>query len=260
MSREGVCDGSAAPFATAVLALDHCTLDAVLRKLKLFQDLPRGEPQLLGGQLPTLFDLRRQLFYRVEFWEDAQQNEKYQVEHWLTWIPTGALLLFDLGFYAFRWFDTLTARGIYFVSRQRHKISSCLHCVLYDGPAGPVRLRESLTYLGALVLVLVLDPICPLPERLNIRTPEHPSLQTFSTTTSIPIVRMIPAARLHSGSSPWWTTERPVWWISQVSFVASSRLQAVAFWRMPITSSQVLTGLSKTITRYSPTESVVSCS
>lgn len=138
-----------ARFATAVLALDHCTLDAVLRKLQLFRDLPRTAPCLLPGQLATLFDLRRQLFYRVEFWEDAQRNEKHDVEHWLEWIPEGALLLFDLGFFAFRWFDTLTSRGIYFVSRQRAKVTFQLYCRLYDGPAGPVRLRESLVYLGA---------------------------------------------------------------------------------------------------------------
>ena len=144
-----VCDFEYARFATAVLALDHCTLDAVLRKLKLFRDLSRKDPRLLPGQLATLFDLRRQLFVRVEFWDDAQQNEKQGVEHWLAFIPKGALLLFDLGFYAFRWFDTLTAAGIFFVSRQRDKVSHVLHCRLYDGPAGEVHLRDSLIYLGA---------------------------------------------------------------------------------------------------------------
>jgi hypothetical protein len=144
-----LCDVPHASFATEIFALDHSTLDALLRKLKLLRKLPRGDPQLIPGQLATLFDLRRQLFARVEFWEDAARNEKYQVEHWLDLIPAGSLLLFDLGFYAFRWFDTLTARGFYFVSRQRDKITYQLYHTLYDGPAGPVRLRESLIYLGA---------------------------------------------------------------------------------------------------------------
>jgi hypothetical protein len=99
--------------------------------------------------LAALFDLRRQLYWDVEFWGDAQQNEKVGVERWLDRLPVGTLLLFDLGFFAFRWFDTLTSRGFYFVSRQREKVSAKLHCFLYDGPAGPVHLKESLVYLGA---------------------------------------------------------------------------------------------------------------
>jgi hypothetical protein len=53
-----------AAFATEVLALDHAKLDAVLRKLKLLRGVPRGSACLLPGQLATLFDLRRQLFFR----------------------------------------------------------------------------------------------------------------------------------------------------------------------------------------------------
>ena len=145
----GVCDTPLAPFASEIVALDHSTLDAVLRKTKLLRGLPRKDPQLLPGQLATLFDVRRQFFFRVEFWEDARQNEKHQVEHWLEFLPAGSLLLFDLGFFAFRWFDTLTQRGYYFVSRQREKISSVVHHVLYDGPAGAVHLKDAVVYLGA---------------------------------------------------------------------------------------------------------------
>jgi hypothetical protein len=144
-----LCDLDAAAFATEILALDHSTLDAVLRKAKLLRGLSRKDPRLLPGQLATLFDIRRQLFFRVEFWEDAKRNEKHDVDHWLSFIPPGSLLLFDLGFYAFRWFDTLTGAGIHFVSRQREKISTTLIQVLYEGPAGPARLKESLVYLGA---------------------------------------------------------------------------------------------------------------
>lgn len=144
-----VCDVPYARFATEVVALDHSTLDAVARKLKLFRDLPRTDPRLLAGQLATLFDLRRQFFWAVEFWEDAQRNEKYRVTHWLDLLPADTLLLFDLGFFSFAWFDTLTARGFYFVCRLREKTSTVLQHTLYDGPAGSVHLKESLVYLGA---------------------------------------------------------------------------------------------------------------
>jgi Transposase DDE domain len=146
---ERLCDVPYAPFATEIFALDHSTLDAMLRKLKLLREVPRGARQLIPDQLATLFDLRRQLFFRVEYWEEAQRNEKHNVAHWLEVIPAGSLLLFDLGFFAFPWFDQLIEGGFHFVCRQREKTSFVLHQLLYDGPAGPVHLKESLGYLGA---------------------------------------------------------------------------------------------------------------
>lgn len=144
----GVNDVPQARFATEILALDHSTLDAVCRKLKVFRDLPRGAPALLPGQLATLFDVRRQLFAQVEFWEDARQNEKFQVEHWLERLLPGTLLLFDLGFFSFAWFDRLTEHQCYFLSRCRQKTTYVLHQVLYAGQAGPIYLRDQLVYLG----------------------------------------------------------------------------------------------------------------
>jgi hypothetical protein len=146
---ETLCDVPYAAFATEIFALDHSTLDAMLRKLKLLREVPRGDPQLIPGQIATLFDIRRQLFFRVEFWEDAKRNEKHNVAHWLELIPAGSLLLFDLGFFAFPWLDRLTEGGFHFVSRQRDKTTFVLHHLLYDGPAGPVHLKESIGYLGA---------------------------------------------------------------------------------------------------------------
>jgi hypothetical protein len=143
-----VCDVPYASFATEILALDHSTLDAVFRKLKRLRDLPRKDPRLIPGQLATLFDLRRQFFWRVEFWEDAARNEKYHVEHWLDGLPQGALLLFDLGFFAFAWFDALTQRGFWFVSRLRKKVTYQVEHAFFDGEAGPVHLRDCLIYLG----------------------------------------------------------------------------------------------------------------
>ncbi len=138
-----------ATFAADILALDHCRLDAVARKLKLFRAVARGEACLLPGQIATLFDVRRQLFFRVEFWEDPHRNEKWEVTQWLRDLLPGTLLLFDLGFFAFAWFDAITDAGMYFVSRQRQKTSHKLIHVFYDGMAGPCRVRDSLVYLGA---------------------------------------------------------------------------------------------------------------
>ena len=177
-----------APFAAEILALDHSILDAVLRKVKLFRELPRGHPQLLPGQLATLFDVRRQLFWKVEFWEEATRNEKHDLLHWFAFLPVGTLLLFDLGFYAFHWFDTLTERGCFFVSRQRDKISFVVHHMLYDGPAGAVHLKECVGYLGAYRADRAAHPV----RLIEIGTAHG----TFRYLTNVLDPRLLPAAHV----------------------------------------------------------------
>jgi hypothetical protein len=71
------------------------------------------------------------------------------VLHWLDYVPQGTLLLFDLGFYFFRWFDAITDAGCFFISRIRANGSFQVIDTLFDGPAGPVHLRDPWVYLGA---------------------------------------------------------------------------------------------------------------
>ena len=137
-----------ARFAGEIVALDHCTLDAALRKTKLFRDLPRGAPQLLPGQLASVFDLRRQMWRMVEFWPDAQRNEKHHLKHWLSLLEPGTLILADLGFFSFEWFDQLTQQGFYFLSRLRQKTTFVVQATLFEGSAGGVLLCEQWVYLG----------------------------------------------------------------------------------------------------------------
>src|SRR5260370_10468294 len=63
----------------------------------------------------------------------------------LSHIEMGALLLFDLGYYNFEWFDTLTQRGIWWVARLRSNGSYVIqHCLgQRDG------YFEALIFLGA---------------------------------------------------------------------------------------------------------------
>lgn len=138
-----------ASFATEVYALDHTTLDPVLRKLKMLRDVPRGNAALMPGQLATLFDLRRQSFARVEFWPEAAANEQNGLRHWLQHVSAGTLFLFDLGFYNFRWFDAISDVGCHFVCRLRANGSFIVKHTLFAGPAGQVHLRDQLVYLGA---------------------------------------------------------------------------------------------------------------
>jgi hypothetical protein len=138
-----------APFASEIVALDHSTLDAVVRKLKVFRNLPPGDLKLIPGRLATFFDVRRQLFIGVDFEEDAGRNVKFEVNRLLACLSPGALLLFDLGYFAFAWFDLLAEHGFYYVSRLRSGTSFTLSHVLYQGGSCQLYLRESWGYLGA---------------------------------------------------------------------------------------------------------------
>lgn len=146
--HKAVNDVPFAAFAGDIVALDHSTLDAVLRKLKLFREVPRGAAALLPGQLATVFDLRRQLWRQVEFWPDAQRNEKHDVAHWLPLLTPGTLILADLGFFSFPWFDRLTQEGFFYLSRWRQKTSFKVQHTFFEGLAGSVSLCDQLVYLG----------------------------------------------------------------------------------------------------------------
>jgi Transposase DDE domain len=112
--------GQLAPFAQGVFALDAMTLDRVK---KCLPELRKSEEAVLPGRMLALFDVRAQLWKHLEFIENALENEKAQVRLLLPHIPTGSLILADMGFFSFEWFDELTDKGYFWVSRLRAKTS-----------------------------------------------------------------------------------------------------------------------------------------
>jgi hypothetical protein len=112
-----------AGFAVEVVAIDQTTLDAVMRHLPELRKVKNGDPQLLPGRLSGRFDLRRQQWQRIEFTEDAQQNEKVLARRMVEGLAPGSLVLFDLGYFAFEFFDWLTEQQYHWVSRMREKTS-----------------------------------------------------------------------------------------------------------------------------------------
>lgn len=114
-------DKRLAPFATAVVALDATTLDPVARALSGPNEPPAG--RRLPGQLGTLFDLRRQQWRRLVWIADADQNEKVAARELVAGLARGTLILADMGYFGFRWFDELTDAGYWWVSRVRAKTS-----------------------------------------------------------------------------------------------------------------------------------------
>src|SRR5438105_13689676 len=63
-----------APLAPAVVALDETTLDPVARKLRNLRHLQKGAVELLPGKLAGLFDVRLQLWRRIDYVANALQN------------------------------------------------------------------------------------------------------------------------------------------------------------------------------------------
>lgn len=137
-----------AAFATEILALDQTVLEPVLRQLKGLRALPVGDHRLLPGVLNCLFDVRRQQWWQVAFSPEAMENEKPAGWALLAAVPKGALLLFDLGYFAFPWFDQLGHEGYFFVSRLRQRISWQELHGLYEGGNADLHLRDALIYLG----------------------------------------------------------------------------------------------------------------
>jgi len=115
-----------APFATAVLVLDETTLDPVARKLPLWRALKKGAVELLPGKLAGLFDVRLQLWQRIDYLPDAFQNCKVHARVMLEGVAKGTLVLFDLGYFGFEWLDELSLRQYWYVCRLREKTSYTL--------------------------------------------------------------------------------------------------------------------------------------
>ena len=125
---------SLAPFATEVFALDETTLDSIARMLPGLRDVPNADPRLLPGKLAAIFDLRRQLWRYVEHIPDAQQNEKVVARSLVERLPKRSLILADLGYFGFAWFDWLTDADYWWISRLRSKTSYIvLHCYYQQG-------------------------------------------------------------------------------------------------------------------------------
>lgn len=126
------CQRHLAPWASEVMALDETTLDPVARKLPALRQAPAGAAQLLPGKLAGIFDIRCQQWRRVEYIAEARQNEKIVAREMVNDLPRGSLILADLGYFAFAWFDDLTTMGYHWISRLRAKTSYVVRHVYYQ--------------------------------------------------------------------------------------------------------------------------------
>ena len=141
---EGLQDRRLAPWASQVLALDESTLDALGRWVPELRAALPGDARLLAGRISALFDVRRQQWVRVELWQEAVANCKQQARLMLEGLQVGTLLLFDRGYLSFPWFDELTERGLWWISRYANHASMQVRHVFYQGDG----VLDAIVWLG----------------------------------------------------------------------------------------------------------------
>jgi len=135
-----------ASFAKEVVALDEMCLDQVSRRLPIFRHLKKGDTQLLPGKLVALFDVRLQQWRAIEYIEYAKENGMKQAYRMLAKVKAGTtLVLADLGYFSFRWFDELTDLGYSWISRVKVNTSVVVLHTYYQ--AGET--FDRLVWLGA---------------------------------------------------------------------------------------------------------------
>lgn len=97
-----------------VWILDGSTLDALLHKVGLLRE---GEGTVLAGRMGCLLNAASLLPEEVWYEEDSQAHDQNFWERAAAKLPQGGLLLFDLGFINYAWFDTLSEQMRHFVTR-----------------------------------------------------------------------------------------------------------------------------------------------
>jgi len=133
-----------APFAPDILVLDETILDQVARRLPILRGVAKGAAVLIPGKLVSLFSVRTQQWRRIHFEPDSLQNEKVSARLMLSDLAHGTLVLFDLGYYCFQWFDDLTSLGFWYISRLRTGSAiRVLHCFYEHGET-----FDGLVFLG----------------------------------------------------------------------------------------------------------------
>ena len=121
-----------AAFASEVVALDEMHLDQVSRRLPILRHLKKGDAQLLPGKLVALFDVRLQQWRAIDYIAQAKQNGMQEARALLSSVNQGALVLADLGYFCFRWFDELTELGYSWISRVKENTSVVVLHTYYE--------------------------------------------------------------------------------------------------------------------------------
>lgn len=115
----------------AIYLADGSTLEALRKKLA---SLKERAGTVLGGKMMMVVDAFTRAPVQVNYSPDPDINDKKFIDQVIEALPVGGLLVFDLGFFKFGFFDLLTDAGKFFVTRLREKTAYKVVEVLSSGP------------------------------------------------------------------------------------------------------------------------------
>lgn len=107
----------------AVLAVDGSTLDALIRKIGLLQDLPENP---LAGRMTALLDLCTRLPEKLWYEKDPNAHDQRFWTDILSVLKAGSLLIFDKGYVNFAMFVQLTQAKVKFITRAKTNLAYSL--------------------------------------------------------------------------------------------------------------------------------------
>jgi hypothetical protein len=126
---------------SAIWIADGSTLEELRRQLKVLRDEPKT---VLAGKMMAVVELLTHRPLKFSYDLNPKANDKTFDQWLLQQLPPGGLLVFDLGFFKFPWFDQFTEQGKYFLTRLREKTAYQVVQALSTGP----RYRDELVQLG----------------------------------------------------------------------------------------------------------------
>ncbi len=102
---------------SALWIADGSTLEALRKKLKASEDSTMG----LGGRMMMIVEAFHHQPIATWYTKNSAVHDQTWTEELLERLPVGGLLIFDLGFFNFIWFDAFTDTEKFFVTRLRQK-------------------------------------------------------------------------------------------------------------------------------------------
>jgi hypothetical protein len=103
-----------------VYVVDGSTLDALIRKIGLLKDLPTNP---LAGRMTALLNLGSLLPAQIWYEEDPHAHDQRFWPQILAALPTGALLIFDMGYINFSIFAELTLQNKRLITRAKKNLA-----------------------------------------------------------------------------------------------------------------------------------------
>jgi len=126
---------------SAILAVDGSTLDALQKQVGLLRDAPG---KVLAGRMAALLDIASLLPRQVWYEENSAAHDQVFWQRTIVALEPNVLLLFDLGFVNYPFFDQLSTQNIGFITRLRSSAHVRVLKTLQEGPA----VRDCLITLG----------------------------------------------------------------------------------------------------------------